>query len=49
MIPIEAQQDIVAALPAHLGRFEGFPNCGHSVIADTPERAFGVIRGFIDA
>jgi pimeloyl-ACP methyl ester carboxylesterase len=31
MIPIEAQQDIVAALPAHLVRFERFPNCGHSV------------------
>jgi pimeloyl-ACP methyl ester carboxylesterase len=32
MIPIEAQEEIVAALPAHLVRFERFPNCGHSVI-----------------
>ena len=31
MMPIEAQEDIVAALPAHLVRFERFPNCGHSV------------------
>jgi len=47
MIPIEAQEDIVAALPAHLVRFERFPNCGHSVIADAPLPAFAVIRDFI--
>ena len=47
MVPIECQEDIVAALPAHLVRFERFPNCGHSVIADAPERAFAVIREFI--
>jgi proline iminopeptidase len=47
MIPIECQEDIVAALPAHLVRFERFPNCGHSVIADSPQRAFAVIRDFI--
>jgi PAS domain S-box-containing protein len=27
-------------------RFERFPNCGHSVIADAPERAFAVLRDF---
>jgi pimeloyl-ACP methyl ester carboxylesterase len=47
MIPIECQEDLVAALPAHLVRFERFPNCGHSVIADAPLRAFTVIRDFI--
>jgi proline iminopeptidase len=47
MIPIEAQEDIVAALPKHLVRFERFANCGHSVIADAPERTFAVIREFI--
>jgi pimeloyl-ACP methyl ester carboxylesterase len=47
MIPIEAQEDIVAALPTQLVRFERFPNCGHSVITDAPERAFAVIRDFI--
>lgn len=47
MIPIECQEDIVAALPAHLMRFERFQNCGHSVIADAPERAFAIIRDFI--
>jgi pimeloyl-ACP methyl ester carboxylesterase len=30
MVPIETQEDIVAALPSHLVRFERFPNCGHS-------------------
>src|SRR5215470_2216732 len=47
MLPIECQEDLVAALPAHLVRFERFPNCGHSVITDAPERAFAVIREFI--
>ena len=47
MTPIECQEDIVAALPAHLVRFERFPNCGHSLIADEPERVFAVIRSFI--
>jgi proline iminopeptidase len=47
MLPIECQEDLAAALPAHLVRFERFPNCGHSVITDAPERAFAVIREFI--
>jgi hypothetical protein len=47
MIPIECQEDIVAALPSHLVQFEWFPNCGHSIIADAPHRAFTVIRDFI--
>jgi proline iminopeptidase len=47
MIPIECQEDLVAALPSHLVRFERFPNCGHSVIADAPARAFAIIREFI--
>jgi pimeloyl-ACP methyl ester carboxylesterase len=45
-IPIECQEDIIAALTAYV-RFERFPNCGHSVINDAPERAFAVIRSFI--
>jgi pimeloyl-ACP methyl ester carboxylesterase len=47
MHPIESQADIAAALPAHLVRFERFPNCGHAVIPDAPERAMAVIRDFI--
>lgn len=49
MIPIECQEDLAAALPADLVRFERFADCGHSVVADQPERAFGVIREFIAA
>jgi proline iminopeptidase len=46
-VPIECQEDLVAALPAHLVRFERFPGCGHGVTADAPERAFTVIRDFM--
>jgi proline iminopeptidase len=47
MHPIESQAELAAALPAHLVRFERFPNCGHAVIPDAPEPAFAVIREFI--
>ena len=47
MVPIEAQENIVAALAPHLVRFERFANCGHSVIADAPDHVFTVIRDFI--
>jgi proline iminopeptidase len=47
MTPIECQEDIVAALPAHLVRFERFAGCGHGVLPDEPERAMAIIRDFI--
>jgi proline iminopeptidase len=28
-------------------RFERFPECGHGVTADAPQRAFTVIRDFM--
>jgi len=28
-------------------RFERFPDCGHGVFADVPERAFAILREFI--
>jgi pimeloyl-ACP methyl ester carboxylesterase len=46
--PIESQADIAAALPAHLVQFERFPNCGHAVVPDAPERAMAAIRDFIE-
>ena len=49
MIPIACQEEIAAALPAHLVRFERFPGCGHGVVADAPERAMVVIREFIES
>jgi pimeloyl-ACP methyl ester carboxylesterase len=47
MTPIECQTDIVAALPAHLARFERFPGCGHAVVPDAPNAALAMIREFI--
>jgi len=47
MSPIICQEEIVAALPAHLVRFERFSGCGHGVVTDAPERAMAVIREFI--
>jgi len=47
MSPIICQEEIAAALPPHLTRFERFPGCGHGVVTDAPERAMSVIREFI--
>jgi pimeloyl-ACP methyl ester carboxylesterase len=47
MTPIGCQQEIAAALPTHLVRFERFADCGHSFITDAPHRAFAVFREFI--
>jgi len=47
MLPIECQADIAAALPADLVRFERFPDCGHAVVPDAPDRAMAMIRDFI--
>jgi pimeloyl-ACP methyl ester carboxylesterase len=47
MMPIACQEEIAAALPAHLVRFERFPSCGHGVVNDAPERAMAIIRDFI--
>jgi pimeloyl-ACP methyl ester carboxylesterase len=47
MTPIACQEDIAAALPSHLVRFERFPGCGHGVIHDAPNQAMAVIRDFI--
>jgi proline iminopeptidase len=38
---------MAACLPPHLVRFERFANCGHGVHQDDPERAFRVLREFI--
>jgi pimeloyl-ACP methyl ester carboxylesterase len=47
MTPIECQEDIVAALPAHLVRFERFADCGHGVVADAEQHAIAIIRQLI--
>jgi proline iminopeptidase len=47
MTPIVCQEEIAAALPPHLVRFERFAGCGHGVLHDAPERGMAVIRDFI--
>ena len=47
MTPIVCQEEIAAALPRHLVRFERFPGCGHGVVHDAPQRAMAVIREFV--
>jgi proline iminopeptidase len=45
--PIEDQEDIVAALPAHLVEFHRFADCGHGAYRDQPATAMRIIRDFI--
>jgi proline iminopeptidase len=45
--PIGDMEDIAAALPQHLVRFERFRNAGHGVYRDRPEAFFRVLRDFI--
>jgi pimeloyl-ACP methyl ester carboxylesterase len=47
MTPIEDQEDIVAALPPHLVRFERFANSGHGAYRDDPAAVFPIVREFI--
>jgi proline iminopeptidase len=47
MTPIASQEEIAAALPSDLVRFERFPGCGHGVVTDAPERAMALIRDFV--
>jgi proline iminopeptidase len=45
--PLEDQEDIVAALPKELVRYEHFAGCGHGVFRDDPARTFRLLREFI--
>jgi proline-specific peptidase len=45
--PIANSEDIAAAIPRGLVRFERFPGAGHGVHRDDPERFFRVLREFI--
>ena len=44
---VEDAEDVVAALPAHLVRFERFDDCGHSLLRDDPTRALASIRSVL--
>ena len=45
--PIADQEDIVAAIPAGLVRFERFAQAGHAVVDDAPAAFFKLLREFI--
>jgi hypothetical protein len=47
MTPVPCSEEIVAALPAKLVRFERFADAGHGIVSDQPERFFEVLRSFI--
>jgi pimeloyl-ACP methyl ester carboxylesterase len=43
----EAAEEIVAALPDHLVRFERFGDAGHHIHRDRPESFFKLLREFL--
>src|SRR5205807_2863814 len=45
--PIVFAEELAAAIPHHLLRFERFANAGHDISRDEPERFFKTIREFI--
>ncbi|RDJ20974.1 alpha/beta hydrolase [Bosea caraganae] len=47
IMPMAFSETLVECLPDGLVRFERFPDCGHGVVPDEPERAFRLIREFI--
>ncbi len=47
--PIPFSEAIAASLPPELVRFERFPDCGHGVQFDAPDRTIQVLREFIIA
>jgi len=46
--PMVGAEEIVAALPSHLVRFERFAHSGHGIYRDEPERFFDVLKDFIN-
>jgi proline iminopeptidase len=45
--PIEDSEDIAAAIPRELVRFERFPATGHGIVNDAPERFIEVLKEFV--
>jgi proline-specific peptidase len=46
IVTIEDSEDLAAALPAH-ARFERFPNAGHMLAVEDPERVGELVREFV--
>jgi proline iminopeptidase len=49
LVGIEDAEDMVAAMPRQLVQHEHFPEAGHCIVGDSPERFFAVVRRFISA
>jgi proline iminopeptidase len=49
IMPIAFSETIAASLPSGLVHFERFPDCGHAIVPDDPDRAFQAIRTFVGA
>jgi pimeloyl-ACP methyl ester carboxylesterase len=47
--PIAGSEEIAAALPSDVVRFERFAGCGHGVFRDDPRRSMAILREFITA
>ena len=47
VMTINDAQEVAAAIPSGLVRFEGFPNAGHGIYRDQPEGFFKILREFI--
>ena len=47
--PIELSEEIANALGSKAVRFERLPDCGHPAFKDDPNRAFGLIREFMQS
>jgi len=45
--PITFAEEIAAAMPRNLLSFERFPNAGHNLVIDAPERYFRLIKEFV--
>ena len=46
IVTIEDSEELAAALPAH-ARFERFPNAGHMLAVEDPERVGKLVREFV--
>ncbi len=49
LVGIEDAEEMVAAMPRQLVQHEHFPEAGHCIVGDSPERFFAVVRRFISA
>jgi proline iminopeptidase len=47
VLPFEGAEELVAHLPPGRVRFERFPDCGHTLLAERQDRALAIIEEFL--